>query len=111
MRNDNIKCEGVQKELILTDIPKDVVETKICKKCGRILPVDKFRLVRGQFYNPYYLGQCKECEYKYQREYLEEKNKVEFSDNLEILIERHYKEIRTERILDISNLKIIPLGT
>ena len=72
----------------------EVIETKICKKCGRILPVDKFRLVRGQFYNPYYLGQCKECEYRYQREYLEEKNKVEFSDNLEILIERHYKIVR-----------------
>ena len=111
MRNDSIKCEGVQKELILTDIPKDVVETKICKKCGRILPVDKFRLVRGQFYNPYYLGQCKECEYKYQRKYLTEKNKVEFSDNLEILIERHYKEVKPERILDISNLDIIPIGT
>lgn len=53
------------------------VETKICKKCGRILPVDRFRLVKGQFHNPYYLGQCKECEYKYQREYLEEKNKIE----------------------------------
>lgn len=111
MLNDSIKCEGVQKELILTDIPKDVAETKICKKCGRILPVDKFRLVRGQFYNPYYLGQCKECEYKYQREYLTEKNKVEFSDNLEILIERHYKEIKSERILDISNFDIIPIGT
>lgn len=85
--------------------------TKICKKCGRILPVEKFRLVKGQFHNPYCLGQCKECEYKYQRAYLEEKNKVNFSDDLEILIERHYKDIRPERILDISNLNIIPLGT
>lgn len=67
-----------------------------------ILPVEKFRLVKGQFHNPYYLGHCKECEYKYQRGYLEEKNKVTFSDNLEILIERHYKEIKPERILDIS---------
>jgi hypothetical protein len=87
------------------------VETKICKKCGRILPVDRFRLVKGQFHNPYYLGQCKECEYKYQREYLAEKNKIEFSHNLEILIQRHYKDIKPERILDISNFKFIPLGT
>ncbi len=43
----------------------------------------------------------KERKYKYQREYLEEKNKIEFSDDLEILIERHYKEIKPERILDI----------
>lgn len=88
----------------------EVTKTKICKKCGRILPVENFRLVKGQFYNPYYLGHCKECEYKYQRGYLEEKNKVEFSDDLEILIQRHYKDIKPERILDISKLNIIPLG-
>ena len=111
MRDNSIKNEGVQKDLALTDIQGDVIETKICKKCGRMLPVDKFRLVRGQFYNPYYLGQCKECEYKYQREYLEEKNKIEFSNDLEILTKRQYKEIKPERILDISNLDIIPLGT
>lgn len=86
-------------------------ETKVCNKCGRILPIEKFRLVRGQFYNPYYLGQCKECEYKSQRAYLAEKNKIKFSDNLEILIKRQYKEIKPERILDIANTGIIPLGT
>lgn len=87
------------------------IETKICKKCGRILSVDKFRIVKGQFNNPYYLGHCKECEYKYQREYLEEKNKIKFSDNIEMLIQRHYKDIRPERILDITKLNIIPLST
>lgn len=84
--------------------------TKICKKCGRILSAEQFRLVRGKFRNPYYLSQCKECEYKYQRGYLEKKNKVEFRDDMEILTRRHYKETRTERVLDISNLDIIPLG-
>ena len=85
--------------------------TKVCNKCGKLLPIEKFRIVRGQFHNPYYLGQCKECEYKYQRKYLEEKNEIEFSDDLEILIERKYKTIKPERILDISSLNIIPLGT
>ena len=85
--------------------------TKICNKCGRILPIEKFRLVKGQFNNPYYLGQCKECEYKYQRAHLKEKNKIKFSDGLEILIERQYKDFKRERILDISNTNIIPLGT
>ena len=84
---------------------------KICNKCGSILPIEKFRLVRGQFHNPYYLEQCKECEYKYQRAYLEEKNKIKFSDGLEILIERQYKDFKHERILDISDTNIIPLGT
>ena len=89
----------------------EVTQTKICKKCGRILLVEKFRLVKGQFHNPYYLGHCKECEYKDQREYLKEKNKISFSDDLEILIQRLYKKINSERILDISTLNIIPLGT
>ncbi len=89
----------------------EVTQTKICKKCGRILPIEKFRLVKGQFHNPYYLGHCKECEYKDQRDYLEEKNKVEFLDDLEMLIHRHYKDIKPERILDISKLNIIPFGT
>lgn len=86
-------------------------DTKICKKCGRLLPIEKFRLVRGQFHNPYYLNQCKECEYKYKRKYLEEKNEIKFSDDLEILIQRQYKNVMKERILDISDIDIIPLGT
>ena len=90
---------------------KVMIETKVCKKCGRILPLDKFRLVKGQFHNPYYLGQCKECEYQYQRGYLKEKNKITFSGNLEHLIDIQYKKIKPERILDISDLNIIPLGT
>ena len=87
------------------------IETKTCKKCGRILPADKFRMVKGQFHNPYYLSQCKECEYEYQREYLEKKNRIGFSGNMEMLIQRHYKDIKPERILDISKLNILPLGT
>jgi len=89
----------------------EAIQTKICNKCGIMLPIDKFRLVRGQFNNPYYLNQCKECEYKYQRKYLEKKNKIEFSDNMEMLIHRHYKDTKPERVLDISKLNIIPLGT
>ncbi len=83
---------------------------KICNKCGMVLPIEEFRLVKGRFYNPYYLGQCKKCEYKYQRKYLAEKNKVKFSDNLEILIKRRYKIIKPERILDLSNTNILPCG-
>ena len=89
----------------------EITQVKICKKCGRMLPVEKFRLVKGQFNNPYYLNQCKECEHKYQREYLDERDKIKFSDNLEMLIQRHYKNIRPERVLDISKLNIIPIGT
>lgn len=95
----------------MIDEIKTEYETKICNKCGRILPKENFRLVRGQFHNPYYLGHCKECEYKYQRAYLEEKNRIKFSDDLEILIHRKYKLIKKERILNISDTDIIPIGT
>ena len=80
--------------------------TKICKQCGRILPLDKFRLVKGQFSNPYYKGKCKECEYKNQRKNIEEKKRVKIDDDIEILIQRKYKEIKPERILDISDMDI-----
>ena len=99
------------KGIIKVKMNTEISQTKICKKCGRLLPIEKFNLIKGQYNNPYYLNQCKECEYKRQREYLEKKNKIEFSDDLEILIKRQYKVIKPERILDISKLKFIPLGT
>lgn len=102
-----MKLKGNQNE-VMNEIDTD---TKICKKCGRELPLENFRLTTGQFYNPYYRSECKECEYKYQRGYLKEKNKITFSNHLEHLIEIKYKEIKPERILDISNMDIIPLGT
>ena len=38
------------------DLEENIInkEMKRCKKCGRVLPEDKFRLVKGQFNNPYY---------------------------------------------------------
>ena len=90
---------------------RDSEETKICKKCGRLLPLSEFRLMRGQFYNPYYLGHCKECEYKNQKDYLTMKNEVTFSDNLQYIIDIQYKTIRKERMLNLSKLDIIPIGT
>lgn len=89
----------------------DNEETKICKKCGRLLPLSEFRLMHGRFYNPYYLGHCKECEYKNQKEYLTMKNEVTFSDNLQYIIDIQNKTIRTERMLNLSKLDIIPIGT
>lgn len=89
----------------------EIAKTKICKKCGRLLPIENYNLIKGQFNNSYYRGECKECEYKRHRKYIEEKNKIEFPDDFEILIERRYKNIKPERILDITKLSVIPLGT
>lgn len=83
-------------------------DTKICNKCGKLLPIEKFRLCTGQFGNPYYRGACKECEGYYAYEYVEKKREKEytFSDDLEINTQRKYKEIDKARILDISNIGI-----
>lgn len=86
-------------------------ETKVCNKCDRDLPIEKFRMMDNKESAPYRLGQCKECEYKKQREYIENKRKIKISDDIEILIHRKYKEIRPERIQDLSATKILPLGT
>ncbi|WP_051835180.1 hypothetical protein [Lacrimispora celerecrescens] len=87
------------------------LETRICNKCGRELPIGSFRLMDNKVNAPYYLGQCKACEYKYQREYIEANKEIKFSDDLDILINRQYKEIKQERVLNLSVTGIIPIGT
>lgn len=79
-------------------------DIKICKKCGRILPIQDFRLKKGQFGNPYYSGYCRSCEREYDKEYTEKQQQKEFtfSEDLEISLKREYKEISPKRILDIS---------
>lgn len=88
---------------------------KICKKCGRLLPIEKFRLKSGINEYKYYSGQCKDCEREYENQYKKNKREKEytFSDNLEIIIQRKYKKIHPARILDISKtgLNIGLLGT
>ena len=90
-------------------------QTKICKKCGRLLPIENFRLCKGQFGNPYYRGSCKECELDYDREYHKniQEEEFTFSDKLEISIKRKYKKIDPARILDIDKIgiDIVLLGT
>ena len=66
------------------------LETRVCNKCGRVLPISSFRLMDNKVSTPYYLGQCKECEYAYQREYIENNQRIRFSDNLNILINREF---------------------
>ena len=87
-------------------------ETKICKKCGRELPLERFRLASANGIK-YYRGSCLECDALYDKEYSMKKMEKEFtfSDNMKMLISREYKEINSARILDISSLGIIPIGT
>lgn len=93
--NDKIQCDN----------------TKKCKRCGNTLPIERFRIKTGAFKNPYYSGICNSCEVDYAREHKEKLNTITFPDNVDIFFEREYKKIHPARILDISDLDIIPLGT
>lgn len=90
---------------------KEMSDTKICKKCGRELPIEQFRQEKSKYGKLYYRGTCKECERKHWREYVKVKNRINFSDNQQINVQRKFKEIQKERVLDISKIDIIPLGT
>lgn len=83
------------------------METKICIKCGRELSINHYQYKScGKKKKWYYSGVCKECEYKRQKEYLERKRRIEFSDDLEILVQRKYKEINPLTVLDTAAANI-----
>ena len=84
-------------------------ETKICNKCGRELPIEKYELMKPDSNKPYRLNTCKDCRYKYMRERIKKRREVKLSDNIQILIHRSYKKINPERILDLSKIDIQPL--
>lgn len=45
---------------------EESTETKVCKKCGRELPITKFSLNKAS--KDGHVGQCKDCVNAYQRE-------------------------------------------
>ncbi len=84
---------------------------KVCDKCRNELPLTEFRFMNSKKWTSYYRGQCKKCKYEYQKKYLENKRKIKFSDSMEILIHRQFKVTKPELILDLSIMKILPVGT
>lgn len=81
------------------------IKTKICSKCGKELPVDQFRFGSSNGYK-YYRSECKTCEKEYRKSYYEHQQKVTLPDKKDLLIQRKYKVIRPERILDVSSTGI-----
>lgn len=61
--------------------------TRVCNKCKRTFPVENFKKVRGKYGNEYYSKACKECSFKYESH-------------------RRYKNIKKERILDLTDKNI-----
>lgn len=81
-------------------------ETRECKVCGEKLPIDRFELIKPRNKNPYHIYTCKKCRYDIRAE-----RRDRLRENVEILIERKYKKINPERILDLSNTGIESIGT
>lgn len=81
------------------------VETRICKVCGEELPIEKFQENRPKDKKPYRISTCNKCRYLQKIERL---NKL--TDTIEIILDRRYKPIKPERILDkdlISHIDLV----
>lgn len=84
----------------------NVEETKVCKVCGRELPLDRFEQLFPSDSKAYYISTCRECRYKVRTE-----KKNSLSNRIEIIIDRRYKSIKQERILKLETTGILPIGT
>lgn len=81
-------------------------ETKICRICGRELPIDMFR---KQTYSNTRRSECYDCKKILDQEYrLRHQKILSFPDDFPIIYERKYKKIGQERILDIQKLGFEP---
>ena len=81
------------------------VETRICKVCGEELPIEKFQMNKPKDGKPYRIYTCNKCRYLQKIERL---NKL--TDRIEIILDRRYKPIKSERILDkglISHIDLV----
>jgi len=72
-------------------------EYRVCKVCGRELPITRFDYMKPKKGKPYYISTCKAC-----RNEGRVKKKNELTKNVEILINRSYKKISDKRILKIT---------
>lgn len=86
-------------------------KTKICKKCGRELPLDKYAISNG-----YIRSFCKDCGNKYHREHCQAKrmqaNIELYKTDISMQIQHKYKDIHPSRILTkaVSGINYIARG-
>lgn len=87
-------------------------KTKICKKCGRELPLERFGVV-NRIYTKYV---CKDC---FNEEMREKRHRQRIADDIEtyykdtsMQIQRKYKDIHPSRILTkaVSGINYIARG-
>ena len=78
--------------------------TKVCCRCGEELPLSRFRMEIRPNGKKAYRSKCKYCTWLDRREKKLQKKTVTdtFDPNMVILQKRQYKQIKPERILDLS---------
>ena len=80
-------------------------EIRVCKVCGAELPIEKFQMNKPKDGKPYRISTCNKCRYLQKIERL---NKL--TDRIEIILDRRFKPIKPERILDkdlISHIDLV----
>lgn len=85
------------------------IGTKVCVVCGQELSIESFELIHPEKAKHYYLSTCKKCRNK-RAVQLKREQRYKMSDDIEIDLHRHYKEIPPERILDSEKLGIDPIA-
>lgn len=97
---------------------EELTETKVCKKCGRELPITKFALNKAS--KDGHVGQCRDCVNAYQRErYALKKGKTmaranpnpvllnpKFSDKTPRELQQDMRELKEELIARGFNCEI-----
>lgn len=97
---------------------EELTETKVCKKCGRELPITEFALNKTS--KDGHVGQCKDCLNAYQREnYARKKGKTlaranpnpvllnpKFSDKTPRELQQDMRELKEELIARGFNCEV-----
>ena len=97
---------------------EELTETKVCKKCGRELPITKFTLNKTS--KDGHVGKCRDCVNAYQREnYARKKSKTlaranpnpvllnpKFSDKTPRELQQDMRELKEELIARGFNCEI-----
>lgn len=89
---------------------KSIEEIKVCSKCGRKLPIERFSLRYKANGKNSYRSSCKQCEYRSKKERMQKKRIEDFSKDINMKILRHYKKVHSQRILNLNGINIELIG-
>ena len=82
-------------------------EIRVCKKCGKEIPLNRIKI---DYRNggKYFSHTCKDCYNSSVRQSRRNKNIQKFIADESMKIQRHYKQVRPERIFPMEQYGITP---